>query len=1189
MTAQGAPSAQILHPDPLIPRMAERFSLLGQWHAFTSFRPGNRALALAITLFRDMLDFAISGQFPSLSAISHFHMLVGTLQDFPPAHLIFVLLLSENASRFPPYATTPLVRLHRNISEQLISNQARDSPLLTGHFFTPDELSRQTHSANIIYPFYDPQAIQYSANSSVILALRHDEAFRREVERTASRAVEVNSIIAAVPASRGDFFDKIPIFSTELINGLAAAQAHTLDKVLSGLKTQMAHLSKAHRDTLEHVYALYTNPAPHPPPSSSTHSAGLIAALAGVVAQDRLKSRTQSTRTTTAPAPIPHRQDASSPANGNITTGTAPALQPPAPAEAHQPAPPARSSAPITLGPPSRPPTSTQAPTSGPFIVQSPPAPPPPFPPPFQYPPHPPTTSSHLQHPPHWIFSPPPTPHDHQQQDPQSSHPSYYAQYSPSIFQGSFHRPHWSPELHRHNMDTLRRCWTPKWAEGVLPVIPFKLDEEHLSRIFANGFPPSSGRPGATPSICIGEPRLGQHYKSIALAVRIRAAIVVFMSTPMSLSAFEELSGLKWIQSLVPPMDPVGLIPLLCPPDTDTLWAYIEFLRRVWITREDMLFSLRIRALALTLTELGIAPDPAEFWAAMSPHCPAHQQPSLRALRSSHFTSIFGPGFIPPLSAPSNTTDVTVTIHRSAQIVSWDGMTAFAGSHHPIRPPPLADGHASPEGNIHAPPPTSPLFGNAPRARGRPSPPDRPRPGPFSLPPKDEAPFRRACSEADAERNTTLASGLGFSILSDKDLTDRIKAWQNEEPLALAEGFSRSKEGLLLRDNRIWIPQAHVQALALLLHELPEINHTGSASLTAILMRGFSGTGFDKAARNATQRCLLCHRFKPKSSSLAPAPSGPAAIPTRPFEALAVDFCSIRLPHHPTKYKVLVMVDTFSRYMMAHVVPASTTGAMALCAFFHSLPPGHPPIATVNAADESPFNCARWKDELISRKISPTYSGPPHDHSNGAAKRAVRSLKQRLAILSNSRKDLTTLNSLLEEATSSHNACPNSLGFSPRELVFGSHAVASLSAIPSILGPHIPHEEAIKTAYDRLVSERTARRPSSLATPAPQSPIKPGDYVLVSLFPRHSPKAQPLGLGPRFSPPTLVESVGASTVKLAAPVEGRKSLHIPLSDIKLYSPPAATSYSSPPSAARPDATSPSAPSNPPDPFPAWGV
>ncbi|KCV70867.1 hypothetical protein H696_03222 [Fonticula alba] len=93
--------------------------------------------------------------------------------------------------------------------------------------------------------------------------------------------------------------------------------------------------------------------------------------------------------------------------------------------------------------------------------------------------------------------------------------------------------------------------------------------------------------------------------------------------------------------------------------------------------------------------------------------------------------------------------------------------------------PSIADFDTPSEGSIRLPR----IFSLTESARGnqeQPPSPDVPSPPPSSLPAKDEAPFRNACFEADS----------------------------NAEVLASLDTLICAEGGLLMRDGRIWIPQA---------------------------------------------------------------------------------------------------------------------------------------------------------------------------------------------------------------------------------------------------------------------------------------------------------------------------------------------------------------------------------------------
>ena len=98
-----------------------------------------------------------------------------------------------------------------------------------------------------------------------------------------------------------------------------------------------------------------------------------------------------------------------------------------------------------------------------------------------------------------------------------------------------------------------------------------------------------------------------------------------------------------------------------------------------------------------------------------------------------------------------------------------------------------------------------------------------------------------------------------------------------------------SKDGLLLMNGKIAVPQDWITKVLTKVHESPEVGHAGEARTTQALKRSFDFPGLWRTTKQFCRNCQTCNRAKTKHQ----APAGllqPLPPPDRPWKEVSMDF-----------------------------------------------------------------------------------------------------------------------------------------------------------------------------------------------------------------------------------------------------------------------------------------------------------
>jgi hypothetical protein len=150
-----------------------------------------------------------------------------------------------------------------------------------------------------------------------------------------------------------------------------------------------------------------------------------------------------------------------------------------------------------------------------------------------------------------------------------------------------------------------------------------------------------------------------------------------------------------------------------------------------------------------------------------------------------------------------------------------------------------------------------------------------------------------------------------------------VKLQQNEEPQP-KEGYALKTDGLLLYNNRVYVPNDRELKLAILkeMHNVTYVGHPGYQKTVAAVKRHYFWPGMKKEVVEYIARCMECQKVKAEHRH----PAGllqPLPIPEWKWDVVTMDFIT-GLPRTSKQHdSIMVVVDKLTK--SAHFIPLKTT------------------------------------------------------------------------------------------------------------------------------------------------------------------------------------------------------------------------------------------------------------------------
>ena len=235
--------------------------------------------------------------------------------------------------------------------------------------------------------------------------------------------------------------------------------------------------------------------------------------------------------------------------------------------------------------------------------------------------------------------------------------------------------------------------------------------------------------------------------------------------------------------------------------------------------------------------------------------------------------------------------------------------------------------------------------------------------------------------------------------------------------------------GLLLRGNRLVIPNS-------LQSEILEKLHSGHQGLTKCRLRAKQSVWWPNIRQHIEEKvskCPVCCKYRIQPAE----PLIPSQFPERPWQKVGTDLFEWK------KSNYLLVVDYFSRFI--EVSKLSSTSSEAVIEHLKSIFSRHGIPETVMSDNGPQYSAAIFGAFAIQYGFTHTTSSPRYPQANGAAERAVRTVKELL--VKNKDPYLAML---------AYRSTPLENGYSPAELLMGRRIRTTIPVITKQLFQSCP-------------------------------------------------------------------------------------------------------------------------------------
>lgn len=250
-----------------------------------------------------------------------------------------------------------------------------------------------------------------------------------------------------------------------------------------------------------------------------------------------------------------------------------------------------------------------------------------------------------------------------------------------------------------------------------------------------------------------------------------------------------------------------------------------------------------------------------------------------------------------------------------------------------------------------------------------------------------------------------------------------LSGWTEETEDDLQPYFKRKwelsvQDGCLLWGRRVVIPSSCRKRVLDELHA----GHSGIVKMKAVARLHVWWPSIDHDIEERARGCALCQQLQ----KLPAAVSGQWPVPSAAWERLHVDFAG---PFMGAMF--LVIVDDFSKWLEVEIMQSTTATNVieVLRKIFatHGLP------RKMVSDNGPPFHSADFEEFLSTNGVQHIFSAPYHPPTNGAAERAVQTLKLGLRKQTGGSLQAKLSRFLLSYRTTPH----GTTGCAPSELLYG--------------------------------------------------------------------------------------------------------------------------------------------------------
>jgi hypothetical protein len=352
----------------------------------------------------------------------------------------------------------------------------------------------------------------------------------------------------------------------------------------------------------------------------------------------------------------------------------------------------------------------------------------------------------------------------------------------------------------------------------------------------------------------------------------------------------------------------------------------------------------------------------------------------------------------------------------------------------------------------------------------------------------------------------TLRAG---TIMDIKQLREDIKSALPSDPISasiLSSDFSDphwtlNSEGLLLRDGRIWVPDAKDLRLRILQYKHDHIlsGHFGQNKTLQLIRQEYTWPNMRNFVQDYCKTCTSCNRNKsPRHKPYGFLKQLP--IPEQPWNSISMDFIE-QLPSSEGFTAILVVVDRLTKQAIFIPTYDTVTSAdLAMLFVLHVFSKhGVPSHVTSDRGSEFVSHFFRSLGEALDMKLH--FTSGYHPEGDGQTERTNQTLEQYLRIYCNYQQD--NWSQLLPLAEFAYNNAPNATtgispffankGYHPNITVHPERDLSSARAREFAVDLDELHQSLrleIAAAQERYQGPADARR-----SPAPD--FKVGDEVFV--------------------------------------------------------------------------------------------
>ena len=242
-------------------------------------------------------------------------------------------------------------------------------------------------------------------------------------------------------------------------------------------------------------------------------------------------------------------------------------------------------------------------------------------------------------------------------------------------------------------------------------------------------------------------------------------------------------------------------------------------------------------------------------------------------------------------------------------------------------------------------------------------------------------------------------------------------------------------KGLLLRGSRVVVPKSLQKEILQKLHS----GHQGTTKCRQRAKDSVWWPGIRKDIDEVVMNCETCRKVRTQH----PEPLLPTPLPLRPWQKVGTDLFEWR------KNNYLLVVDYYSKFI--EVAKLGSTTATHVITHLKSIFSRHGIPETVLSDNGPQYSSAAFRDFAKEYEFEHVTSSPKFPQANGAAERAVKTVKQ-----------LLDKNNDPYLAMMVYRSTPLENGYSPSELLMGRKLRTTLPMLTKQLKPRVPNESKVR-------------------------------------------------------------------------------------------------------------------------------